>query len=69
MLGENYPERLYRCFILNVPYFFSVLWRMVEPMLNETTCRKIRVFGNMQVCAAVGNVQLRCASFRRCRVW
>ena len=38
-----------RIFIVHVPGFFSLLWRIVEPMLAANTRRKIRLLRNQQV--------------------
>lgn len=38
-----------RNFIVNAPGFFSLVWRVAEPMLSPTTRRKIRLLHNKQV--------------------
>ena len=38
-----------RNFIVNAPGFFSLIWRVAEPMLSPTTRRKIRLLHNKQV--------------------
>ena len=43
MISTHWPERLYRSFIINMPGFFSILWKLVEPMLAPTTRKKIRL--------------------------
>ncbi|KAK9813592.1 hypothetical protein WJX73_009044 [Symbiochloris irregularis] len=43
MIGQNFPERVSRIFVVHVPGFFSLLWRIVEPMLSPNTRRKIRL--------------------------
>ena len=34
---------------MNAPGFFSLIWRVAEPMLSPTTRRKIRLLHNKQV--------------------
>ena len=49
MIGAHWPERLYRAFIINMPGFFSVLWKLVEPMMAASTRRKIRLLRGKEV--------------------
>ena len=35
--GAHYPERAAKIFIINVPGWFSWLWAMVKPFLNEVS--------------------------------
>ena len=37
---------------MNAPGFFSLIWRVAEPMLSPTTRRKIRLLHNKQVLTA-----------------
>ena len=37
---------------MNAPGFFSLIWRVAEPMLSPTTRRKIRLLHNKQVLPA-----------------
>ena len=39
-----YPERMYRCFIVNVPSFFAMLWRVMDPLMTERVKKKISIF-------------------------
>ncbi|KAJ1427109.1 CRAL/TRIO, N-terminal domain [Sesbania bispinosa] len=39
----NYPERTNTYFIVNVPYIFSACWKVVKPLLQERTRRKVQV--------------------------
>ncbi|KAI9221981.1 CRAL-TRIO domain-containing protein [Blastocladiella britannica] len=40
-LGAHYPERLWRAFILNAPWFFSTAWKVIGPFLDPVTRSKI----------------------------
>ncbi|GLT80245.1 hypothetical protein SLA2020_516970 [Shorea laevis] len=39
----NYPERTNTYYIVNAPYIFSACWKVVKPLLQERTRRKIQV--------------------------
>ncbi|XP_044474118.1 phosphatidylinositol/phosphatidylcholine transfer protein SFH2-like isoform X3 [Mangifera indica] len=39
----NYPEKTETYYIVNVPYMFSACWKVVKPLLQERTKRKIQV--------------------------
>lgn len=43
MLEQYYPERMAKAFVVNIPGFFSILWKMVRPMLDPRTAEKITV--------------------------
>lgn len=40
-MQSYYPERLARCFILNMPGFFVSVWRMVSYFLEKATLEKV----------------------------
>ncbi|BDA46825.1 probable SEC14-like protein 2 at C-terminar half [Coccomyxa sp. Obi] len=48
IVAAHYPERLYRNFVVNAPGFFSLVWRIAEPMLSPSTRKKIRLLHNKQ---------------------
>ncbi|KAK1269345.1 hypothetical protein QJS04_geneDACA006725 [Acorus gramineus] len=39
----NYPEKTDTYYIVNVPYVFSACWKVVKPLLQERTRRKVQV--------------------------
>lgn len=39
----NYPEKTDTYYIVNTPYVFSACWKVVKPLLQERTRRKIQV--------------------------
>ncbi|CAK9177071.1 unnamed protein product [Ilex paraguariensis] len=41
-----YPERLAKCFILNMPQFFVSVWRVVCRFLEKATLEKIVIVSN-----------------------
>ncbi|RVW89265.1 hypothetical protein CK203_032659 [Vitis vinifera] len=45
-MQSYYPERLARCFILNMPGFFVSVWRMVSYFLEKATLEKIVIVSN-----------------------
>ena len=46
-----YPERMYRCFVVNAPSFFAMLWRVMDPLLTERVKRKISIFRTVRPAA------------------
>lgn len=39
----NYPEKTHTYYIVNAPYVFSACWKVVKPLLQERTRKKIQV--------------------------
>nr|KYP52129.1 SEC14 cytosolic factor [Cajanus cajan] len=39
----NYPEKTNTYYIVNAPYIFSACWKVVKPLLQERTRRKVQV--------------------------
>ncbi|KAM4101581.1 hypothetical protein ACB094_05G154400 [Castanea mollissima] len=39
----NYPEKTHTYYVVNVPYIFSACWKVVKPLLQERTRKKIQV--------------------------
>ncbi|KAL6562375.1 hypothetical protein OROGR_003382 [Orobanche gracilis] len=39
----NYPEKSVTYYVVNTPYVFSACWKVVKPLLQERTRRKINV--------------------------
>ncbi|CAL1384758.1 unnamed protein product [Linum trigynum] len=39
----NYPEKTDTYYVVNVPYIFSACWKVVKPLLQERTRKKIQV--------------------------
>eukprot|EP00128_Syssomonas_multiformis_P017703 Colp12_sorted_trinity150504_noHs@25047 len=42
----NYPERLSHLFMINAPWFFTAIWKMITPLLNPVTTDKIKILGS-----------------------
>lgn len=45
-LQAYYPERLAKCYLLNMPGFFVSVWRMVSYFLEKATLEKIVIVSN-----------------------
>lgn len=41
--GKHYPERSYRLFFINVPFWFDVVWKMCKLMVDPVTLSKVEV--------------------------
>lgn len=39
--GAHYPERSAHIFIINIPGWFNMIWRMVKPMIDPVTREKV----------------------------
>ncbi|XP_065021942.1 phosphatidylinositol/phosphatidylcholine transfer protein SFH1-like isoform X2 [Musa acuminata AAA Group] len=39
----NYPEKTQTYYVVNAPYVFSACWKVVKPLLQERTRRKIQI--------------------------
>jgi hypothetical protein len=42
-VGEHYPERSHKIFLVNVPFYFSAIWKLISPWVNEVTKEKIAI--------------------------
>ncbi|XP_057763495.1 sec14 cytosolic factor [Arachis stenosperma] len=45
-LQAYYPERLYKCYLLHMPWFFVSVWRLVSRFLEKATLEKIVIVSN-----------------------
>lgn len=46
-MDQNYyPERLFRTYLINAPWFFSALYSLVSSWIDPVTASKIRVLGS-----------------------
>jgi hypothetical protein len=41
--GEHYPERAGFIFVINVPMWFNMIWKVVKPWVDEVTLKKIEI--------------------------
>lgn len=46
MAQNNYPETMYKCFVINAPMSFSIIWTIVKGFLNPRTKKKITILGS-----------------------
>lgn len=46
--NQHYPERSHVIFIINAPFFFSMLWRVVKPLVHENTQKKVRILSSKE---------------------
>lgn len=45
-MQNYYVERCRLVFIINAPFFFGLIWRVISPLLHENTRRKVRILGS-----------------------
>ena len=43
---NNYPETLYRMFIINVPMLFSIIWTVAKHFVDKKTQNKVVICGS-----------------------
>jgi len=41
--NQHYPERSFVIYIVNAPFFFSMAWRLVKPLVHENTQKKVKI--------------------------
>lgn len=46
ILQNHYPERLGGVFVINAPWAFTAVWRMIRPLLDERTRNKVTILGS-----------------------
>ncbi|KAH6928359.1 hypothetical protein HPB50_014949 [Hyalomma asiaticum] len=44
MMEDHFPECLEKCIIINAPYFFPMVWKLMKPFLTQRTTDKVEVF-------------------------
>lgn len=51
MMSTHYPQRAYKTLILNAPSWFGMLYKLISPMLRESTKAKVQILsqGNKQL--------------------
>ena len=45
----HYPERSLVMFVINAPSWFSMLWKMIKPMIHPNTQKKIKILSKSEV--------------------
>ena len=43
---DYYPERLQYFFMLNTPIFFSAIWTLIKPFVDDVTVNKFKILGS-----------------------
>eukprot|EP00547_Thalassionema_nitzschioides_P009315 CAMPEP_0194229798 /NCGR_PEP_ID=MMETSP0156-20130528/44077_1 /TAXON_ID=33649 /ORGANISM="Thalassionema nitzschioides, Strain L26-B" /LENGTH=304 /DNA_ID=CAMNT_0038962357 /DNA_START=14 /DNA_END=928 /DNA_ORIENTATION=+ len=43
MMSHHYPQRSFKTLIINAPTWFSVIYKIFQPLLRESTKKKIRI--------------------------
>jgi hypothetical protein len=46
ILGSNYPDIVGQVFIVNAPYLFTAIWRVMSGWLDPATVAKVQLLGN-----------------------
>lgn len=45
LIGAHYPERSYKIFVLNAPWWFNMVWKVLSPLMHANTRAKLTVCG------------------------
>lgn len=45
LIGAHYPERSYKIFVLNAPWWFNMIWKLMSPLMHANTRAKVTVCG------------------------
>ena len=40
-MENNYPERIYKCFVLNNNLFTLIVWKFIKPFVQNGTIKKV----------------------------
>ncbi|CAN0369487.1 unnamed protein product, partial [Phaeothamnion confervicola] len=46
LIAAHYPERSYKIFVLNAPWWFNVIWKVLSPLMHPNTRAKVTVCGS-----------------------
>ena len=46
LLKDNYPNKLYKCYVYNAPFFFSQVLSIISLFVDKETITKIEVINN-----------------------
>lgn len=46
--NQHYPERSFVICVVNAPIWFSMIWKMVKPLVAESTQRKVKIFAQSE---------------------
>lgn len=44
-IATMFPQRLHKCFVVNVPGWWSMAWRLISPMIPEKVRKQMHLFG------------------------
>ncbi|RQM21714.1 hypothetical protein B5M09_001519 [Aphanomyces astaci] len=53
VMQKHYPQRSLKIFVVNVPSWFGMIWKLIQPLLNETTRAKTSILSEADVPAAL----------------
>lgn len=51
--NAHYPERSYVIFIVNAPFFFTMLWKIIKPWVHENTQKKVKILSKKETLAGL----------------
>ena len=49
-IATMFPQRLHKCFVVNVPGWWSMAWRLISPMIPEKVRKQMHLFGKNVRC-------------------
>eukprot|EP00055_Hartaetosiga_balthica_P007473 m.25691 g.25691 ORF g.25691 m.25691 type:complete len:326 (+) comp5790_c0_seq1:321-1298(+) len=48
--ADNFPESIWKIFVVNTPFIFRTVWSVVKPWIDPITQAKINLHGNVKDC-------------------
>ncbi|CAK4078551.1 unnamed protein product [Aphanomyces euteiches] len=53
VMQKHYPQRSFKIFLVNVPSWFGMIWKLIKPLLNESTRAKTFILSEADAPAAL----------------
>lgn len=46
--NQHYPERSYIIYVLNAPFFASMMWKLIKPLVHPNTQKKVNILSSRE---------------------